>query len=405
VVGEEWIAVVNDEPGDNSLYQIRPDLASPEIRQLTATQVFAGTGCPVSTTRDGAVILFVDSAHYIRAIASDGSLERVISSTGEWWSLAISHDGTKLAATSIYIDSNIYIFDFANPDSSKAIHLYNPTTDGDNLYVTLFADALDWDQSGQYVLYDAFNRVQKATGGSIDYWNVDVLDVENGIILPLFPPLSKGVQIGNPAFASNNDAFIVFDLIDENTSTDHIFAANLFTQDLNHIEANGSSPGYPDYSPNDDCIVFQRYEAGHNTLRQIAVDNTKIVPIDSSLAWIVDGMLPTWFVVESPVDVNDRDPLESLPTTFTLAQNYPNPFNATTTISYWLARGGRVEISVLNVLGETVKTILDEYQGAGSHSIVWDGTDAAGAEVATGIYLYRIQLGDCHTTKKMLLLK
>ena len=87
-------------------------------------------------------------------------------------------------------------------------------------------------------------------------------------------------------------------------------------------------------------------------------------------------------------------------------QNYPNPFNPSTSISYSLGAGQeRTELSVFNVLGQKVKTLVDEIQGPGTYTITWDGTTDHGDGVATGIYFYRLKRGDQVESKKMVFLK
>lgn len=95
----------------------------------------------------------------------------------------------------------------------------------------------------------------------------------------------------------------------------------------------------------------------------------------------------------------------SLPQEFTLNQNYPNPFNPTTTITYSLTSGAEVEMVVINMLGQQVRTLVNQYQAAGEHSVVWDGRDQTGTQVASGIYFYRMTSNGVVDTKKMLLLK
>jgi flagellar hook assembly protein FlgD len=99
-----------------------------------------------------------------------------------------------------------------------------------------------------------------------------------------------------------------------------------------------------------------------------------------------------------------------LPTTFTLHQNYPNPFNPSTKIDFDIGSANdaatrHVRLDVFNILGRRVKTLVDDNMTAGSHSVVWDATDDGGRGVATGIYLYRLEVESEHQTKKMLLLK
>lgn len=109
-------------------------------------------------------------------------------------------------------------------------------------------------------------------------------------------------------------------------------------------------------------------------------------------------------------DIGD-DPFSILPETFQLNQNYPNPFNPTTTISYTIHSRGlsknpnRTLLEIYNLLGQKVKTLVDESQSPGSYSVDWDGTGVTGEKVASGIYFYRLRLGAESLTRKMLLVK
>jgi hypothetical protein len=98
-----------------------------------------------------------------------------------------------------------------------------------------------------------------------------------------------------------------------------------------------------------------------------------------------------------------------LPTSFVLHQNYPNPFNPTTTIEFSLGSDGlgeqHVDLDIFNILGQHVKELINGPYSAGDHSVTWDATDQNGKRVATGIYLYRLKVGDERKTKKMLFLK
>jgi hypothetical protein len=100
-----------------------------------------------------------------------------------------------------------------------------------------------------------------------------------------------------------------------------------------------------------------------------------------------------------------------LPSSFLLSQNYPNPFNPTTTIEYSVgvsesfSSTQHVRLDIFNILGQHVANLVDKPQAAGSYSIEWNATDANGQRVATGIYLYRLKVGDESKTNKMLFLK
>jgi hypothetical protein len=116
------------------------------------------------------------------------------------------------------------------------------------------------------------------------------------------------------------------------------------------------------------------------------------------------GPVMTCDLFVSPADVEDDFP-ESGPSHFELRQNYPNPFNPFTSIEYYLPRETWVKIEIFNVLGEKVRTLVDEKVKAGSHSVKWDGTDEERLSVSTGIYFCRLRAGDSEQTGKMILLK
>jgi hypothetical protein len=89
-----------------------------------------------------------------------------------------------------------------------------------------------------------------------------------------------------------------------------------------------------------------------------------------------------------------------VPKVFTLYQNYPNPFNPMTTISYGLPTGVRVTLRIYNVLGQVVKTLVDEDEVPGAYGAQFDASS-----VASGVYFYRLRAGSFIQTKKMLVLK
>jgi hypothetical protein len=95
----------------------------------------------------------------------------------------------------------------------------------------------------------------------------------------------------------------------------------------------------------------------------------------------------------------------ALPEEFALEQNCPNPFNPETVISYSLKKVGDVSVEVYNCLGQRVRILSAGNQAAGKYSVRFDGTDDSGAQLASGVYLYRLRVGDQQLTRKMVLLK
>jgi len=94
-----------------------------------------------------------------------------------------------------------------------------------------------------------------------------------------------------------------------------------------------------------------------------------------------------------------------IPEVFALHQNYPNPFNPTTQIKYDLPEDALVSINIYDLMGRSIKSLVNSNQSAGYRSIQWNATNNLGEPVSAGMYIYMIQAGEFRQTKKMVLLK
>lgn len=94
-----------------------------------------------------------------------------------------------------------------------------------------------------------------------------------------------------------------------------------------------------------------------------------------------------------------------IPIEYSLSQNYPNPFNPVTQIRYTLPQNTNVQLKIYDILGREIKTLVNSEQPAGGYIIEWNGTNNFGAQVASGMYIYRIVAGKFVQTKKMMFLK
>ena len=108
-------------------------------------------------------------------------------------------------------------------------------------------------------------------------------------------------------------------------------------------------------------------------------------------------IIPTCSSVEEPDAFQRR--------AFFLSQNYPNPFNASTMIIYEIPEAGHVALDIYNILGQKVRTLVDRIQPVGKHTACWDGTDAKGKALASGVYLYQLRSRSHTLTNKMILLR
>jgi len=121
------------------------------------------------------------------------------------------------------------------------------------------------------------------------------------------------------------------------------------------------------------------------------------------LNWFPDKKAGWEVWVKTGVEIGQG---KTMPSRFSLEQNYPNPFNPSTTIAYELHSASIVNLAVYNSLGQKVRTLIGEKrQAAGSHTAQWDGLDGQGRQMATGVYLYRLEADRQVQSKKMLLMK
>ena len=102
---------------------------------------------------------------------------------------------------------------------------------------------------------------------------------------------------------------------------------------------------------------------------------------------------------------NVKDDVHVIPNKFALKQNYPNPFNPETRIEYSVAMSERILLQIFNQRGQLIRTLVNEVQSPGSYMKIWDGKDELGNNVASGVYLYRLQAGKFSETKKMIKLQ
>jgi len=112
-----------------------------------------------------------------------------------------------------------------------------------------------------------------------------------------------------------------------------------------------------------------------------------------------------YFQQDESVGVFTEQEVNLYPFNIKLFQNYPNPFNPSTAISYTLMKSTHVTLKIYNIQGQEIKTLIDEFQTAGIKSVTWDGLDNSGQTVASGVYIYQINLGDLSLSKKMILVR
>ncbi len=228
---------------------------------------------PPSVTDDGSFMVYVADDRTIHFGQFDWSVSPATYGRGVlepnpiWHNVAISRDGLKLAAIPDALTDSVYIFSL-DQETFQIYELYNPTTSSIDISTgdVLYADAIEWDHYGEYLLYDAFNTI-KSVGETeaIEYWDIGFMRVwdeanstyGDGSITKLFNGLREGIGVANPTFSENSPYIIAFDLIDdtEDELAYQVIGANIETGDLGLLYDN-IKLGYPSYSRDDQTLLF-----------------------------------------------------------------------------------------------------------------------------------------------------
>ncbi len=259
-----------------------------------------------SVVEDGSAAVFVSDDSHVYAIRLDVNNPEVtqLSELPEWDNAAASKDGNKVAFVSIYSDRTIHVFDLQN-GGNKQFELYNPSTSNDGAIggVPQYADFIEWDLTGQYIMYDAFNQINSNTGEEISYWDVGVVQVwdneantfANGTITKIFTSLPPNVSVGNATFSKNSPHIISFDYLNSATNEYSIRAGNIETG-VSNIIYEQSLLGFPTYSMDDQTLAFSgRTNEGKKVIATIKLGADKISGSGSPQILVEDGEWPSWY--------------------------------------------------------------------------------------------------------------
>ena len=256
-----------------------------------------------SVTDDGKTAYYVTTDKRIRAINLTGTpTETVISEETIWDNVAISKDGTKLAALTADRDGSIYVYSYAKKKWAE-FKLYNPTySEGIQTGDVQYADSFEWDFTGETLVYDALNALQNNSGASIDYWDVGFIkvwdnktgDFATGNIEKLFSNLDEGESVGNPSYSKNSPDIIAFDYFNENDNVYYVMASDLSQGNLKSIYRNNTL-GFPSYSRLDNKLVFSTESPSSEDISGVNLSTDKISVSGDVSVLYTGAKWPVWY--------------------------------------------------------------------------------------------------------------
>lgn len=238
-------------------------------------------------------------------------------------------------------------------------------------------------------------------------------------------PVELMSKVRQDVLASLNVEGISLKLSELNKLSENQFAVNLELSNTKGLYAFDISLSYPDEALTVEEIRIGDFISDAAVSTNISQAGKVFISVASGTSFKGSGSIAELIISTQKNEVstisidrffaNEIDYTEAaeqeeillnLPDEFELYQNYPNPFNPTTTIGFNLAENNvKVHLIIYNVLGQKVKTLVNEVYQAGRYRAVWDGTNDAGMPVSTGVYIYRIQAGDIVQSKKLTFIK
>jgi hypothetical protein len=320
-----------------------------------------------SVTDNGASLVFVNGAGHIIGIDLNyttnppGHATATLSNEPEWRSVAISKDGRFVAGLAEFQEPRIYIFDLASPFGDfETFFLYNPTySQGQITGDVEYADVLEFDYSGSFLMYDAYNSLDNIGYwdiGFVQFWaNDQFTDGGNAFITKLFSGLPEKVGIGNPAFSKNSPYIIAFDLIDESGTTVRydVYGANSETGDYDIIIPNNGNLGWPNYNRLDSRLLYEKAAGNAYDLRLQPLNANKIQPQGASLAFVDDHYWGVWYGNGTRSLMVDAD---QLATPQIGIQISPNPTSDVARLTLQSESAMGAQLRLHNLLGETILT-------------------------------------------------
>jgi len=394
--GQDFIMLVDVNPADANTIYISNTLGN-EFLSVTQTSVKRKP----SISDDGSLALFVtedDEMKYID-LTSTPFQDNQLSEEFVWDNVSISKDGSRLAAITTEIDSSIWVYSFDKSQWAKYT-LYNPTfTEGVVTYNVLYADAVEWDYSGQYLIYDAYNELKSDNGEDINYWDMGFIRVwdnqadywGDGKIEKLFSSLPEGVNVGNPSLSKNSPYIMAFDYFDNTTGETYVLGVNIETGDLAEIYQQDIL-GFPNYSKNDKKLVFSALSTSNNeVIAQVDLNEDKITPVAGASLLIDLAKWPVWFA-QGKRNLTDVDELD-LKSFFT--NSFPNPFSDKLNVSFETDGPVEYSIEVINLYGQQLMKIDGSAQQGMNTSLI----DTQ--YLTKGTYFVRITVGNKTKVEKV----
>lgn len=354
--GEDFVIFTDD-----GLNQLK--LAQLSTGTITDLNFNSGVRSKPSVSDDGSLVVFVGQDNVLYYISFDWAQGQytldVLDDQNDWRNASISKDGQLLAGLLDVEEPYVYIFDLI-ANTNQAYELINPTT-GEDIFTgdVEYADAMEFDHTGEYLMYDALSS-NGFIGNS--YWDIGFIKVYNkgshtygdGFIEKLYTSLPDGVSVGNPVFSKNSPNVIAFDYFEDDGFNEiyQLLGANIENGNTGVIFEN-SVLSYPCFSKDDNYIIFNaNSDTGSDVIAIQELAANKITPTGNASILIDNSTWGTWFATGER-EINALKDIKELKDMISV---YPNPSDNAITVKWLAEENLDGQINVLDVKGQVVYT-------------------------------------------------
>ena len=363
-----------------------------------------------SITDDGSFIVFIGTdkrAYGIEIDYAAGTLEEfVLSEDPTWRNIVVAKDGSKVALIADQRLPEILVYDFAS-QTSQTYELSNPTfTEGVSTGDVLYADVMEFDYSGEFLIYDAESELAGAAFGEfITYWDIGFMRVWNNQsnsfvsgdnnISKLFSQIPENASVGNPSFAKEADFIVTFDFIDEQGDAS-IFAVNTETGETSAEPIfTNSILNYPNYSIDDGMVIFDASNSGDQVIGRIDMNSDRLNATNGdAFIFLENAKWGTWY------GTAERNLTNAPVFTEAFALDvFPNPAKDQINIQFLNPNQEDARIELYNVQGQLIQAqIIEKGSSKAKYSL-----DIS--EVPNGLYLVKLTVGEEFSSQKVTIQK
>ncbi|MBK9272348.1 MAG: M4 family metallopeptidase [Saprospiraceae bacterium] len=383
--GKEYLICTNFENDGVYLY----DFVSIPVK-ISNRRVYSKP----SVTDNGQEIFYVGEDKKLYQLYYDsitrGYVDFEVDDTPIYRNVAISKNGRHLAILYNTQENKIHIYDFVT-ETYKTFVIYNPTSSGGATYDVLFADQMDFDLSGQYLMYDAFSVISNS---GIEYWDIAFLrffdqqtdDFGDGNISKLIAKLPENTSVGNPVFSKNSPDVLAFDYIEsEFFSTSYaLLGINLEQNTASSIADNRDRLAYASYGVKDNAILYDsRGTSNEVSIGVKPLASNKISSAGPENIILKNAKWGSWFATGNRKLVN----AENI-STISEISIAPNPFEE----GFYLNLDSKMKqsaiLKIYEVTGRSVRELSIELTEGPNQFFI------SGMELTNGLHYLNIQIKD-----------